>query len=86
MGSCSYCILPKHIRETLTLRKKKKKNKKQNKKKPLETNTRPSCGQWHTKSEQRYEGCCGGKTQLEKELPVEDVVRDMGLDGRGICG
>ncbi|KAE8037890.1 hypothetical protein FH972_010443 [Carpinus fangiana] len=30
-------------------------------------------------------GGCGGKTQSEKEPPVEEVVRDMGLDGRGIC-
>jgi hypothetical protein len=71
-------ILPKHIRETLTLRKKIK-NK--NKNKPilelLVANGTPKAS--------TNEGGCGGKTQSEKEPPVEEVVRDMGLDGRGIC-
>ncbi|KAE8038117.1 hypothetical protein FH972_010659 [Carpinus fangiana] len=67
-------ILPKHRREALPLRKKKKPQK------PilehLVANGTP-------KASSNGEGC-GGKTQSEKESPVEEVVRDMGLGGRGI--
>jgi hypothetical protein len=67
-------ILPKHRRETLPLRKKK------NLRNQYSNILWPMANQKRAATEE-----VAVETQSKKEPPEEEVVRDMGLDGRGIC-